>query len=277
MRLRLLLASFFPSVYAYTSLESDLGNSEDKAEMKLHFSFFMKQLLRVMKPGRVVILHCTDIVRMKRSGGDGLFDFSGFLARLGERAGFVYDYKWAIKKNPQAQAIKTRSRPLQFAGLESDRANSRGALPDYLIKFRKAGENKVPICDDHCDVQVTRNEWIDWAEYCWTDIRETHTLNVKEAKGPDDVKHLCPLQLDAAERCIRLFSNPGEVVFSPFAGCGTEIATALRLGRRAFGLELKDEYYRTAILNCERVLESQRNVQPTLFDLEEASTLEELS
>jgi DNA modification methylase len=253
----------FPSVFSYTSLQEDLGNSEDRAEMKLHFSFFFKQIFRIMKPGRVMAVHCQNIVRMRRTGGEGLFDFLGFLIRLGERAGFVHDYAWSVRRNPQAQAIRTRSRPLQFAGLESDRALSRGALPDYIIKFRKPGENAVPI--DSKD-QVSRNEWIDWAEHCWDDINETDTLNTKEAKGPLDVRHICALQLDICKRLVKLFSNPDEIVFSPFAGIGSELRSALLLGRRAYGCELKPEYHATAIRNCEKAIAIRAEEQAGLFD-----------
>jgi DNA modification methylase len=237
----------FPSLYAYTSKAEDIGNSESlNTDAKLHLSFFYRGLARVLKPGRAAIVHVMQIPRMKRTGEVGLFDFRGLNIRLGERAGLVYEYDWMIRKNPQAQAIRTRSRELQFAGLESDRAKQRGTLGDYLIKFRAKGDNEKPIDEKG---QVTRNQWIDWAEACWTDIKETNTLNTKEAKGENDTKHICPLQLDVIDRCVRLFSDPGEIVFSPFTGIGSEGYTALKLGRRFYGTEIKDEYYRTAIQN----------------------------
>lgn len=254
----------FPSLYAYTSMAEDIGNSEDlRGEAKLHLSFFYRQLARIVKPGRVVVVHVQQIARMKRSGGQGLCDFRGMNIRLGERAGLVYHYDWAVRKNPQSQAIRTKSRELQFSGLESDRANSRGALADYLIKFKAPGDNAVAVDSEE---QVSRNEWIDWAECCWRDIRETDTLNVSEGRGKDDTKHICPLQLGVIERCIRLFSNPGDIVFSPFAGIGSELHEALRLGRRAYGCEIKTEYYDAAIANCERAIESrEREKQMSLF------------
>jgi len=246
----------FPSVYSYTSLPEDIGNSEDLArDAKLHFSWFFRKMLRVMKPGRVMVVHCTQIPRMKRCGGEGLFDFRGLLIRLGERAGFTFEYDWAVRRNPQAQAIRTRSRELQFAGLENNRANSRGALPDYLLKFKAPGECEVPIDSDG---QVSRSQWIDWAECCWQDIKETDTLNVAEGRSESDTRHICPLQLGVIDRLVRLYSNPGEVVFSPFAGIGSELYTALKLGRRAYGCEIKDEYHRTAIKNCDRALKEFR-------------------
>lgn len=240
----------FPSLYAYTSEAGDIGNSENlKHEAKLHLSFFYRQLARVVKPGRVACVHVMQIPRMKRTGEVGLFDFRGLNIRIGERCGLVYEYDQLIRKNPQAQAIRTKSRELQFAGLESDRAKQRGTLGDYVIKFRAPGENAVRI---QSKGEVSRNNWIDWAECCWMDIKETDTLNVAEGRGENDTKHICPLQLGLIERYVRLYSNPGEIVFSPFTGIGSEGYTALKLGRRFYGCELKEEYHRAALRNMER-------------------------
>lgn len=249
----------FPAMYAYTSSPADIGNSENiKTEARLHLSFFFRQLASIVKPGRVVIVHVMQIPRMKRTGEVGLHDFRGLNIRIGERAGLVYEYDWMVRKNPQSQAIRTKSRELQFSGLESDRAKTRGTLNDYLIKFRAPGENTVPI---NTKDQVSRNNWIDWAEGAWGDIRETDTLNVAEGRGEKDTKHICPLQLEVIERCVKLFSNPGELVFSPFAGIGSEGYTALRLGRRFYGCELKDEYHRAALVNCQRGLDAAKAVK----------------
>ena len=248
----------FVSLYAYTSLPNDIGNSENyKHEAKLHLSFFYRQLSRIVKPGRVVFVHVMQIPRMKRSGEVGLHDFRGLNIRIGERAGLVYEYDWLVRKNPQAQAIRTKSRELQFSGLEADRAKTRGTLGDYLIKFRAPGENAVPI---DAKGQVSRNDWIEWAECCWNDIRETDTLNVKEGRGDDDVKHICPLQLQVIDRLVRLYSNPGEIVFSPFTGIGSEGYTALKLGRRFYGCELKDEYVSAATSNLENSIKEREAV-----------------
>ncbi len=240
----------FPALYAYTSEEADIGNSDDLAhEMRLHLGFFYRQLARVLKPGRVAMVHVMQIPRMKRSGGVGLCDFRGLNVRIAERAGLVYEYDWSVRKNPQSQAIRTKSRELQFAGLEADRAKSRGALPDYLIKFRAPGDNAIAVDSDG---DVSRQQWIDWAECCWMDIRETDTLNVSEGRSEDDVKHICPLQLPVIDRLVRLYSNPGEIVFSPFTGIGSEGYGAVKLGRRFYGCELKPEYHTAALRNLER-------------------------
>jgi DNA modification methylase len=253
----------FPQLYAYTSMSEDIGNSEDlKGEAKLHLGFFYRQLARVMKPGRVAVVHVAQIMRMKRAGGQGLFDFRGLNIRIAERAGLIFEYDWSVRKNPQAQAIRTKSRELQFAGLESDRARSRGSLPDYLLKFTSPGANSVPV-DSEGD--VSRNDWIQWAESCWSDIRETDTLNVKEGRSEDDTRHICPLQLGVINRIVRLYSNPGEIVFSPFTGIGSEGYEALKLGRRFYGCEIKAEYIAAATSNLERAIRSRETANQSLF------------
>ncbi len=259
----------FPALYAYTSSEADIGNSEDmRGEAKLHLSFFYRGLARVLKPGRVACVHVMQIPRLKRSGEIGTFDFRGFNIRLGQRAGLTYCYDWLIAKNPQTEAIRTKSHSLQFSSILRDRADMHGQLADYLIKFRAPGENATRINSPNA---VSRGEWIDWAESAWpwrgpAAIRQTRTLNAKAGKGEDDTKHICPLQLDLIERAVRLYSNPDEIVFSPFAGIGSEGYTALRLGRRFYGCELKSEYYAAAIKNCERgIAEAAGGDQQTIW------------
>lgn len=265
----------FPSLYAYTDSESDVGNvGHVNGEAQVHLSFMFHGLARVLKPGRAAVVHVCQIPRMKRSGGVGLCDFRGMNIRLGERAGLTYEYDWSVRKNPQAQAIRTRSRELQFAGLESDRAAQRGTLQDYLIKFRKPGENAVKI---DTAGQVSRNDWIAWAEGCWDDIHETDTLNTAAAKSENDTKHICPLQLEVIRRCVLLYTNPGELVFSPFAGIGSEgfvslggkspkTGRAIAEPRRFYGCELKAEYHQKAQENLRQAIrqrESQK--QASLF------------
>lgn len=254
----------FPSLYAYTDQGEDIGNTDDlKGEAKLHLSFFYRQLLRIVKPGRAIIVHVAQIPRLKRSGGEGLFDFRGFNIRLGERAGLTFHYDWSIRKNPQSQAIRTRSRELQFAGWEVDRARCRGANPDYLLKFMVPGENAVKV---DTKGEQTRNDWIAWAEHSWHDIRETDTLNVAEGRGEQDTKHICPLQLGVTDRLVRLYTNPGELVFSPFAGIGSEGYITLKHGRRFYGCEIKREYYDAMMVNLERAIRKRQEDKRTLWD-----------
>lgn len=265
----------FPSLYAYTDSESDIGNVDSMgSEAQVHLSFMFRGLARVLKPGRAAVVHVCQIPRMKRSGGVGLCDFRGMNIRLGERAGLTYEYDWSVRKNPQAQAIRTRSRELQFSGLESDRAAQRGTLQDYLIKFRKPGVNQTPI---DTPGEVSRNDWIDWAEGCWDDVSETDTLNTKAAKSGDDTRHICPLQLEVIRRCVLLFSNPGELVFSPFTGIGSEgyvslggrsvkTGRSIEQPRRFYGCELKNEYHAQALKNlASAVNQAESAVQESLF------------
>lgn len=254
----------FPSLFAYTSRAEDIGNSEDlRGEAKLHLGWFYAGLRRVLKPGRACIVHVMQIPRLKRSGEVGLHDYRGINIRIGERAGLVYEYDWAIRKNPQAQAIRTKSRELQFSGLESDRARQRGALADYLIKFRAPGDNAIAVDSDG---EVSRNDWIEWAECCWSDIKETDTLNVREARSEEDTKHICPLQLGVIDRVVRLYTNPGELVFSPFTGIGSEGYVSLQRGRRFYGCELKPEYHAQAMKNLAKAEKTHTANSRTLFD-----------
>lgn len=258
----------FPSLYAYTDSEADIGNVDVMGdEASIHLRFFYSALSRLIKPGRAVVVHVMQIPRMKRTGEVGLSDFRGINIRLAERCGLVYEYDWSVRKNPQAQAIRTKSRELQFAGLESDRAKQRGSLADYLIKFRAPGENRVRI---DTKGQVSRNDWIKWAECTWDDIIETDTLNVAAGRDEKDVKHVCPLQLEVVRRLVLLYSNPGEIVFSPFTGIGSEgfmavggkspkTGRAIADPRRFFGCELKESYHRAACANLTAAVESRES------------------
>jgi hypothetical protein len=171
-----------------------------------------------------------------------------------------------------SQALRNKAWELKFQGLETDRARSRGAMPDYLIKFTAPGQNEVPVDSEG---QVSRNDWIEWAECCWK-VSETNTLNRKDSRsavkgkdaaGEEDVKHIAPLQLEVIERLVRLYTNPGELVFSPFAGIGSEGFVSLKLGRRFYGCELKNEYHTAALANLERAIKLRENAERALFDM----------
>jgi len=254
----------FPSLFAYTSESCDLGNSEDlRGEAKLHLSWFYKGLRRILKPGRIAVVHVMQIPGLARNGEVGTFDFRGLNIRLAQRAGLIYQFDWLVRKNPQAQAIRTHSHKLLFVSLERDRAISCGAFGDYLIKFIAPGTNETPIDSS----EISRNQWIDWAEASWNDIHESNTLNVREGRGEDDTKHICPLQLEVIRRCVKLFSNPGEIVFSPFAGIGSEGYVALKEGRRFYGCEIKPEYIAAAKANLVRAEKLRSESERTLFDV----------
>lgn len=253
----------FPSLFSYTSLPEDIGNSDDlRGEAKLHMGWFYKSIARVLKPGRCAVVHVMQIPGLARNGEVGTFDFRGLNIRSGRRAGLTYQYDWTVRKNPQAQAIRTHSHKLLFVTLERDRSVSCGAFDDYLIKFIKPGENAVPINTP----EISREQWIQWAEGRWDDISETDTLNTRGTKSEDDTRHICPLQLGVIERLVKLYSNPGEIVFSPFTGIGSEGYMALKLGRRFYGCELKDEYHAEALKNLDKAIrERSQDEQADLF------------
>jgi DNA modification methylase len=242
----------FSLLYTYSATERDLGNSATDDQFWHHFGFISRELLRVMKPGRNVCVHVAQIPSQKaKDGVIGLKDFRGDTIRHFQQAGFIYHGEVCIDKDPQAQAIRTKSKGLLFTQMHKDSLWSRPALADYILIFRAPGESAVPVKPD-----ITNNEWIEWARPIWYGIKETETLNVVEARSEDDDRHIAPLQLGTIERCIRLWSNPGETILTPFGGIGSEIYQAVKLGRKGIGIELKPEYFRVMVKNMERAAAS---------------------
>jgi DNA modification methylase len=238
----------FSSVYTYSPSERDLGNVANDAQFFDQFGWISRELLRLLKPGRLAAVHVANLPTYANTHGySGRRDFRGDVIRHFEATGFLYHSEICIDKNPQAQAIRTHSRGLLFAQLKRDQAWMWQAWADYLLIFRAPGDNPTPIHGD-----VSHEEWIQWARPVWPDIRETDVLDVGDARDNDDERHLCPLQLPVIERAVRLWSNPGETVLSPFAGIGSEGHEALRLGRRFIGVELKPSYWRVATRNLQR-------------------------
>lgn len=250
----------FISLYTYSPTERDLGNCRTEDEFFGHFGFIIDELLRVTMPGRNCCVHVAQVPAMlSRDGYIGLKDFRGQTIQTFEQHGWIYHGEVCIDKDPQAQAIRTKSKALLFVQLRKDSSWLRPALADYILVFRKPGENPVPIQPD-----ITNDEWIEWARPIWYGIRETDTLNAAAATETEDERHICPLQLGTIERCVRLWSNPGETILSPFAGIGSEGYVALKTGRQFVGIELKPSYWQTACGNLERALSEGREV--TLFD-----------
>jgi len=250
----------FASLFTYSPSERDLGNSATRAEFLEHYGFIIRENLRLTKPGRIACIHVQQLTTTKVTHGySGLTDFRGDVIRAYVDNGWQFHGEVTVNKDPQAQAIRTKAHALTFATKNRDSAGTRPALADYLLLFRKPGDNAVPIKND-----VTNDEWIEWAQPVWWDIRETNTLNVRVARDEADERHICPLQLDFIERCIRLWSNPGETVLSPFAGIGSEIYMARKLGRKGIGCELKPSYWRTAVDNLTALDEALS--MATLFD-----------
>lgn len=249
----------FATLYTYSDNPRDMGNSSNHDEFWGQFEYFVEQLYRVMRPGRIAAVHVAQIASTIVSDGvSGLKDFRGKTIEAFCAGGWVYHGDIPISKNPQAQAIRTHSHALLFKSFEKDRTINRPALSDFILVFKKPGENPVPVRGG-----LDRETWIKWAASVWTDIRESRTLNAGEFRDQDDERHICPLQLDAIERCIQLWTNPGEIVFSPFSGIGSEGFGALTCERRFIGVELKPSYFRGACTNLRRA--EQMRGQQSLF------------
>jgi DNA modification methylase len=253
----------FRSLYIYSASPRDLGNSADRETFMEHYSFIIRELLRVTKPGRLSCVHAADVATTKAAHGvSGLHDFPGDVIRAHQAEGWIFYGRWFVDKNPQAIATRTKAQHLLFVTKNRDSAKSAPAAGDQLLLFLKPGENAAPIKTD-----VSNEEWIEFAHPVWLGIREGRTLNAAIARGEADERHLHALQLDFIERCIRLWSNPGELIVSPFAGVGSEIYAARTLGRRGWGCELKIDYFQTAVRYL-RELDDKLSA-PTFFDDED--------
>lgn len=253
----------FASLFTYSPSPRDLGNSASRAEFFEHYAFIIKENLRITPPGRICCVHVQQLTTsMAMHGVTGLTDFRGEVIRAYMDAGWIFHGEVTIDKDPQAQAIRTKAQALMFATKNRDSSATRPGLADYLLLFRKPGQNAVQIKND-----VSNDEWIGWARPVWLDIRETNTLNARTGRDSADERHICPLQLDFIERCIRLWSNAGETVFTPFAGIGSEVYSAVKLNRRGLGIELKPSYFKSAVKNLEE-LEYEMEA-PTLFGNED--------
>jgi hypothetical protein len=250
----------FMSLYTYSPTERDVGNCTTSAAFFEHFGYIIAHLLRVTRPGRLACVHVAQVPAMlERDGFIGLKDFRGQTIEAFTAWGWIHHGEVCIDKDPQAQAIRTKSKALLFVQVHKDSSWSRPALADYILVFRKPGANVVPIVPD-----LSNDEWIEWARPIWYGIKESDTLQYSVAREDDDERHICPLQLGTIERCIRLWSNRGETVLDPFAGIGSTLYQAVLLGRRGLGCELKRSYFETA---CRYLREAEaRARQPTLFD-----------
>lgn len=242
----------FADLFTYSSSEYDLGNSNGWGEFFSHYSFIIREVLRVTKPGRLTCVHTSDIpAMMTRDGYMGMRDFPGEVIRAYEREGWVFVGRAFVQKNPQSQAIRVKAKGLAFGQLRRDSADSRPALIDQILIIKKHGENVIPVRPVD-NGELDNETWIEWANGIWLGISETETLQFGGARGVDDEKHICPLQLGTIERCIKLYSNPGEMVLTPFGGIGSEAYMALKLGRKATLIELKPEYFNVAVSNMRK-------------------------
>jgi DNA modification methylase len=279
----------FGGLYHYSSSEKDLSNCKDYATFFEHYEFVVRELFRLAMPGRMTAVHCMD-VPTSNSGCDHLTDFPGDIIRLHEKIGFRYMARYAVWKEPLGVRNRTMAKNLAHKTIVDDSSRCSVASADYLVVFRKRGENKVPIAHPYglteyagerqmpTDILQYKNwkgkqtenrfsHWI-WRQYAssfWDDIRIDRTLPYKAARDPEDEKHIHPLQLDVIDRIITLWSNPGEVVLTPFMGVGSEVYSAVRGKRRGIGIELKPTYYKQAVKNVEEAGNEKVEEEAPLF------------
>ena len=240
----------FSSLYVYSNSDRDMGNSKTDEEFFEHYSHLSKELFRVLRPGRNMSVHCMDLPTSKqRHGYIGIKDFSGDLIRAHQADGFIYHSKATIWKDPVVAMQRTKALGLLWKQIKKDSSLSRQGIPDYLVTFRKPGENTKRI--SHTGDEFPVKEWQQLASPCWNDIKQSNTLNKKLARETEDERHIAPLQLDVIERALRLWSAEGDVVLSPFMGIGSEGYVALQKQRKFIGVELKESYFNLAIKNLD--------------------------
>lgn len=278
----------FETLYTYSNSYRDMGNSNDSEQFWTHYRFLIADQFRVMMPGRLVAIHCMNLPTSKvRDGYIGIRDFRGEIIRSYQSAGFIFHSEVCIWKDPVVAMQRTKALGLLHKQLKKDSAMSRQGIPDYLIVMRKPGDNSEPVdgpldhfvgedvpanfrpveYDDNRRAWVPANEsatpidvWQRYASPVWSDIRQTNTLQYREARASDDERHICPLQLDVIERSIQLWSNPGDTVWSPFMGIGSEGYMAVQMDRRFIGTELKASYFNVATHNLARAKSGQMDM-----------------
>lgn len=281
----------FGGLYNYSSSEKDLSNCKDYQQFFEHYAFVVRQVARITLPGRMTAVHCMD-VPSGNSGTDYLLDFPGDIVRLHEKEGFNYIARYSIWKEPLAVRNRTMAKNLAHKTIVDDSSRCSVASADYLLVFRRKGQNPLPIKHPKglleyagerkmpaellkyrgwkgSQIENRYSHWI-WRQYAsafWDDIRLGHVLPFRQAKDEEDEKHVHPLQLDVIGRCLVLWSNPGEVVWTPFMGVGSEVYEAVRQGRKGVGAELKPSYYRQALKNIAEALKTDRlGEQSDMFD-----------
>lgn len=285
----------FGGLYNYSSSERDLSNCRSYDEFFEHYDFVIKEIFRLTLPGRMTCVHCMD-VPSGNSGCDHLIDFPGDIIRHHEKEGFNFIARYAVWKEPLGVRNRTMAKNLAHKSIVDDSSKCSVASADYLLVFRKKGENEIPIAHPNGllkyagsrqipgdllkykgykgnQIENRYSHWI-WRQYAsafWDDVRIDRVLPFKESKDEDDEKHVHPLQLDVIERCITLWSNPGEVILTPFMGVGSEVYGAVTDGRKGIGIELKISYYKQALRNLEAI--DFNNLDE--FDLFETAPMEE--
>jgi hypothetical protein len=243
----------FASLYTYSNSERDMGNCKTEDEFLNHFKYLVRDLYRVIMPGRLLSFHCMNLPTTKSFHGYiGIHDFRGNLIRLFQEAGFIYHSEVCIWKDPVTAMQRTKALGLLHKQLKKDSCMSRQGIPDYLVTMRKPGENPERV--SHTDEEFPVSLWQRYASPVWMDINPSNTLQKESAREHQDEKHICPLQLEVIERALKLWTNEGDMVLSPFAGIGSEGYIALKMGRRFIGAELKRSYWEVAKSNLESVV-----------------------
>lgn len=240
----------FASLYTYSASPRDMGNCKGLEDFQNHFRYLVPELFRVTKPGRLLSFHCMQLPTSKTMNGFiGLRDFRGELIRMFLEAGWYYHSEVCIWKDPVTAMQRTKALGLLHKQIKKDSSMSRQGIADYLVTMRKPGDNPEPI--SHTPEEFPVSLWQRYASPVWMDINQSDTLQYRSAREENDEKHICPLQLEVIRRALKLWSNPGDTVLSPFAGIGSEGYTALQEGRKFIGAELKESYYKQAVANCE--------------------------
>jgi hypothetical protein len=269
----------FASLYVYSDSERDMGNSESDEQFFEHFAYLVELLLKKVKPGRLVSVHCMNLPStISHNGYIGIRDFRGEIIRTFDEKGWIYHSEVCIWKDPVVAMQRTKALGLLHKQVKKDSCMSRQGLPDYICTFRKPGKNEEPVAGEfdyfagdvdefNCRDKIGNKSIDIWQRYAspvWMDIKQSNTLNARMGRDNNDERHVCPLQLDVIERCLQLWSNPGDVVLSPFGGIGSEGVGALRADRKFIGIELKKSYFDAAI----KFLAQEEHEQqlPSLFD-----------
>ena len=269
----------YASLYTYSNSDRDMGNSASDEQFYEHFDFLIAGLHRATMPGRLVVVDVMNIPAMKeRDGFIGLKDFRGDVIRAFQKAGFIFHSEHCAWKDPLIEATRTKALGLMHKQLCKDSTRSRSGIPQYLLAFRKDGENPEPVAHQNgLEYFVGENEpvsgtlsherWRRYASPVWMDINFSNTLNAKAAREAEDERHVCPMALDLIERAIHLWSNPGDVIFDPYSGIGSTGYMAIKTGRKFIGSELKTAYFNQAVKNIGQARESHG----LLFDSMEAA------
>ena len=246
----------FADLFTYSNDLQDMGNCEGLDDFTKHFEILIAEMKRIMVPGREVAVHCVDLLSTKwKTGAIQFQDFSGEIIRAFWRHGFLFHSRICIWKNPVTEMQRTKAHGLLHATLKKDSSDSRVGCADYLLVFKAPGKNPKPITKDATQFPVSW--WQEVASPVWMTIDQGNVLNKSGARDHQDEKHICPLQLDVIERAITLWSNPGDLVYSPFTGIGSEGVGALRLGRQFVGSELKESYFQQACGNLNNATAQQ--------------------